>query len=304
MLTIDQLNSHFSLPGVARFDDGKRDMPRLVISTPAAEAHIYLHGAHVTHFQPRGGRPLLFLSSRSHFDSGKPIRGGVPIIFPWFGPRDAVDKTSPMHGFVRTQAWKVESVEPCAGDGGGGVRAVFAFDSTPQTRAVWDHAFALRYTITVGRELDMRLEVINRSDAPFKFEEALHTYFAVGDVRNVRIEGLAGTEFLDKNLGLQRRRQDEPALKLTGPTDRVYQDTTAACVIDDADNARRITVAKENSRSTVVWNPWSDMISNMPDLDPAEWTRFLCVETANVRENAVTLPAGGRHTISGTISVA
>src|SRR6266699_2914949 len=80
MLTIDQLNSHFSLPGVARFDEGKRDMPRLVITTAAAEAHIYLHGAHLTHFQPRGSKPLLFLSSRSNFDAGKPIRDGVPLI--------------------------------------------------------------------------------------------------------------------------------------------------------------------------------------------------------------------------------
>src|SRR5439155_4527133 len=86
MLTTDQLNSQFALSGVARFDEGKRDMPRLLITTPAAEAHIYLHGAHVTHFQPRGSRPVLFLSTRSNFDAGKPIRGGVPLIFPWFGP--------------------------------------------------------------------------------------------------------------------------------------------------------------------------------------------------------------------------
>src|SRR5438093_768942 len=126
MLTTDQLNSHFFIPGVARFDEGKRDMPRLLITTPAAEAHIYLHGAHVTHFQPRGSRPVLFLSSRSNFDAGKPIRGGVPLIFPWFGPRDS-DANAPMHGFVRTRTWKVESVEAVGEDGGaGGVRAVFA----------------------------------------------------------------------------------------------------------------------------------------------------------------------------------
>jgi glucose-6-phosphate 1-epimerase len=300
MLTIDQLNSHFSLPGVARFDAGKRDMPRLVVTTPAAEAHIYLHGAHVTHFQPRGGKPVLFLSSQSHFDAGKPIRGGVPVIFPWFGPRDANDKTSPMHGFVRLQQWKVESVEPSDNDG---VKAVFAFDSTPETRQIWDHAFALRFTAIVTRELTMQLEVINRSDQPFTFTEALHTYFAVGDVRNISLDGLGNAEYLDKNQNHKRVRQEETGeggLKLVAPTDRVYQDTTATVTIDDKANARRITVAKENSRSTVVWNPWEG--STMPDLDPAEWTRFLCVETANVRDHAVTLPAGARHTMTARVS--
>src|SRR3954465_14787903 len=208
MLTIDQLNSPFPLSGVARFDAGKRDMPRLVVSTPAAEAHIYLHGAHVTHFHPRGGKPLLFLSSKSHFDAGKPIRGGVPVIFPWFGPRDPNDKTSPMHGFVRLQQWKVESVEPSAPPDGDGVKAVFAFDSTPETRQIWDHAFALRFTAIVARDLTMHLEVINRSDQPFSFAEALHTYFAVGDVRNVAVDGLGGADYLDKNQNHKRVRQE------------------------------------------------------------------------------------------------
>src|SRR5206468_3053675 len=122
--------------------------------------------------------------------------------------------------------------------------------------------------------LVMRLEVINRSDAEFTFEEALHTYFAVSDVRNVTIEGLGGAEYVDKNLGFERRRQDEAALKLAGPTDRVYQETTATCVIDDPGLTRRITVAKENSRSAVVWNPWSETIGKMPDLDPQDWPRF------------------------------
>ena len=301
MLTIDQLNSHFSLPGVARFDAGKRDMPRLVITTPAAEAHIYLHGAHVTHFQPRGGKPILFLSSQSNFDANKPIRGGVPVIFPWFGPRDLNDKTSPMHGFVRTRHWKVESVEPSDHDG---VRAVFAFDSTPETRQLWDHAFGLRFTVTVARELTMGLEVINRNtDKPFTFAEALHTYFAVADVRNVTLAGLGGVDYLDKNLNHQRVRQEEPILRMTGPTDRVYQNTPAAVMIDDQANNRKITIAKEHSQTTVVWNPWSDLIVNMPDLDPQEWPRFVCVETANARDGQVTLPAGERHMMTARISV-
>src|SRR5690606_20141531 len=83
-----ELQSRF--PDV-RFDQGNGGLTRIVVDTDEAEAHVYLHGAHVTHYQPRGGRqqqsPVLMLSNRSHFQTGKPIRGGVPVIFPWFGPR-------------------------------------------------------------------------------------------------------------------------------------------------------------------------------------------------------------------------
>ena len=154
----------------------------------------------------------------------------------------------------------------------------------------------------------MELQVTNRSDRPFTFEQALHTYFSVGDVRTVTIGGLGGASFIDKNAGPEARRQEEAeeGLKLTGPTDRVYQDTQATCVIDDPappGNGRKISIAKENSNSTVVWNPWSDMITAMADLDPQEWPRFVCVETANVRDHAIALPAGARHTMTAKISL-
>src|SRR5207249_1231571 len=148
-----------------------------------------LHGAHVTHFQPRGRGPVLFLSGKSAFAPGKPIRGGVPIIFPWFGPR-AGDPAN-LHGFVRTRPWNVSEVRQ-AGDT---VRASFALASDEQTRAIWPHDFELRFSATFGPSLEMELEVKNTSGQPIQFEEALHTYLAVGDVRAATIDGLAGTPF-------------------------------------------------------------------------------------------------------------
>src|SRR3954463_10088855 len=129
MASIDELNKSFAIPDVASFEHGTGDLPRLTITAPAAEGHIYLHGAHVAHFQPRGKPPVLFLSTRSNFADGKPIRGGVPIIFPWFGPRPS--DNSQMHGIVRTRAWEVVEVKR-AGDG---VRASFSIRSDESTRA-------------------------------------------------------------------------------------------------------------------------------------------------------------------------
>ena len=289
MPSIDELNGKFAIQDVARFETGNGGLPCLRIASPACEGEIYLHGAHVTHFQPRGHEPVLFVSSRSNYADGKPIRGGVPVIFPWFGPR-ADDAAAPMHGLVRTRSWDVEGVTR-AGDG---VRVVMT-TATPDAQ--------VRFAVTFAAALAMELPVRNASSQPLRFEEALHTYFAVADVRAITIDGLGGTEFLDKEKGHSRFRQAEPRLKLAGVTDRVYVNTPATCVIDDPGKSRRITIAKEHSASTVVWNPWDEKIKTMADLDPSEWTKYVCVETCNVKENAVTLAPGAPHTLRATISV-
>ena len=289
MPSVDELNQRFAIPDVARFEPGNGNLPRLRITAPAAEGEIYLHGTHVTHFQPRGHKPVLFVSSRSNYADGKPIRGGVPVIFPWFGPK-VDDPSAPMHGLVRTRAWDVESVQRQ----GDGVRVVMTM-----TQDV-----PLRFTATFGGSLEMELEVRNTTPQTLRFEDALHTYFAVGDVRQIAIDGLGGTEYLDKEQGHARFRQQEPQLKLAGVTDRVYVNAAATCVLHDAANSRRITIAKEHSASTVVWNPWAEKIRTMGDLDPEDWTRYVCIETCNVKENAVTLDPGATHAMRSMVSVA
>jgi glucose-6-phosphate 1-epimerase len=302
MPSIDELNQRFAIGNIARFEAGGGGLTRLVLNGGGGgggEAHVYLHGAHVSHYKPKGGQPVLFTSARSNYQSGKPIRGGVPIIFPWFGPR-LDDANAPMHGIVRTREWALASVA----EEGNAVRAVMTLASDEQSRAAWPHDFHLRFTAIVAASLTMELEVRNTSGQPFTCEEALHTYFSVGDVCAIAIDGLAGTEYLDKEKGGGRFRQQETQLKLTGPTDRVYVNTAATCVIEDTANRRRISIAKEQSASTVVWNPWPEKIKTMADLDPTDWTKYVCIETCNVKENALTLAAGQAHTMRATISIA
>src|SRR5450432_3825163 len=99
----------FEIPGIVRIEPGNGGLTKLVVTSPKASAEIYLHGAHVTHFQPAGQKPVLWMSESSLFDASKPIRGGVPICFPWFGPRKD-DPKSPAHGFARLREWKIESI--------------------------------------------------------------------------------------------------------------------------------------------------------------------------------------------------
>ena len=291
--------SRFEIPGIATFETGEGGLLRLAIDSPLATAHIYLHGAHVTHFQPKAAAPVLFMSRQSFFAPGKPIRGGVPLIFPWFGPR-AGHPEAPAHGFARTNEWSVESLTI---DGEQVVTAVFQLGASDQTRAAWPHDFSLRFRVVVGRTLTMTLETENTGDAPFTFEDALHTYFTVRDVRETATTGLENTDYLDKTNGMQRQPQGPEPIRITQETDRLYEGTHTTCALDDVGLKRRITIEKSGSQTTVVWNPWIAKAAAMPDFGDDEWPAMLCIETANASANAITLAPGQTHATRAVICV-
>ena len=288
----------WKIPNLAVFKDGPGGLVSLRISTALCEAEVSLHGAHVTHFQSAGAAPLLFLSTASHFAPGKPIRGGVPVIFPWFGSR-AGRPDSPAHGFARTLPWEVEAL---TADKLGAIALTLRLDASDATRAHWPHEFVLRHRITFGAQLEMQIEVENLSPAPIQFEEALHTYLAVSDVREVSTTGLEGTAYLDKVDAMQRKLQGTEPIRIVGETDRVYLNTRTSCVIDDPGLTRRILVEKSGSDTTVVWNPWIAKAKAMADFGDDEWPAILCLETANAGESAIVLAPGATHAMKATIS--
>jgi glucose-6-phosphate 1-epimerase len=298
MGNFEDLNRRFAIPEFVSIDAGMGGLPRVNVKSPAAEAEIYLHGAHITHFQARGHKPLLFLSAKSHFDSSKPIRGGVPICFPWFGPR-AGDSAAPIHGFARLLSWDLVETKQLPDSS---VNVAFELKSSDATRAHWPFDFAARYQVNIGAALELTLRVTNRSSEPFTFEEALHTYLAVGDVRKVSIDGLAGHRFIDKVDGAKQKTQSG-AIAIEAETDRVYLDTADAVTVSDAAWSRKLAIKKSGSQTTVGWNPWIAKAKAMADFGDDEWPNMLCVETANAATNAMTLASGATHEMRAVIQV-
>jgi glucose-6-phosphate 1-epimerase len=288
---IDSLNECFAIAGIVKFEAGSGGLIRAAVEGRSAEGHVYLHGAHVTHYRPAGQRPLLFLSERSRFAPDKAIRGGVPVIFPWFGAR-AGHSEAPDHGFARTREWAVESV---ASANDGSVAVTLALEADDDTRSMWPHEFKIRHRVVFGQRLEMTLEVENRSSHLLDFEEALHTYLLVGDVEQVSITGLGGGVYIDKTDGMIRKTLEANLLRLNGATDRVFLNTRATCTVTDPVLARRIVVEKTGSTTTVVWNPWHEKASTMADLGNEQWRSMLCVEAANAADNAIHLAGGERH---------
>jgi glucose-6-phosphate 1-epimerase len=281
------------------FEPTASGLSRATISTPLAQAEVYRHGAHVALWTPCGHKPVLFLSSRTLLEPGKAIRGGVPVIFPWFGPRSD-GKPGPAHGFARTSLWTVDSTHI---DETGLAEIVLSLAPDDHSRELGFDAFHARFTVRIGKELHMELEVSNRGEKPLVFEEALHTYFCVSDVRDIAIHGLEGTTYIDKTDAFARKVRPAEPIRFTKETDQVHVNTEAACTIEDPGWGRRIVIEKTGSRSTVVWNPWVAKTSALPDMAPDEWTGFVCVETANAGENAVTLETGGSHRMTVALSL-
>ena len=287
------------LPPSVRLGAGRNGLERLAIATGRATAEVYLHGAHVTAWQPSGAEPVIWVSGDSQFHPDKPIRGGVPICFPWFSAH-ATDASAPMHGFARLREWTLSGAD----DRGADVQVTFRLtDDDISRRSAWPHRFTADYRITVGDHLALALDVTNTGDAPLTFEAALHTYFAVKDIRQVGVTGLAGTEYLDKVEAFGRKRESDAPIRFAGETDRVYLDTESTCTIHDPGFRRRIEIAKTGSQSTIVWNPWIDKARAMADFGDDEWPSMLCIETANVRDAAVRLEPGSHHRMTAVMGV-
>jgi glucose-6-phosphate 1-epimerase len=319
-MELAELQEKFAIPGVLGFEKTASGLVVAQVTAPAAEATIYLQGAHVTHWKPAGLAPAIFLSQRAEFAPGKPIRGGVPIVFPWFSERHD-GKTGPQHGFARISEWEVSF----AAMAGGELHLAFTLAPNELSRSLGFDHFKLGYRVSVGHKLTLELSVLNDSGnggargggpaaatakadqaaegAPLVFEEALHTYFEVADATRVSIDGLGGVTYIDKVDGFKRKVQAPGAFKFEGRTDRPYLNTTATCVLDDPAGGRKIRVAKSGSNSTVVWNPWKEFTANMADMEPDAWLHMTAIETANVGEDAVTLKAGETHTMRADISI-
>lgn len=294
----EELNGRFGIPGKAEVVDGNGGLPKIRVTTPAATAEIYLHGAQVTSWHPVNADEVIFLSERSYWQNGRAIRGGIPVCFPWFRAKVG-DPRAPAHGFVRSREWNLESIVNGAG---GKVSVTCSTESDATTRRWWPYDFCLAHRITIGETLELELTVTNTGSSPLRFEEALHTYFRIGDIRRARVHGLDGVTYLDNTDG-NREKQQSGELVLNGPTDNAYVRTESPVEIRDEVMNRTLTTDKGESATTVVWNPWQHGAADLVDLGEDQWERMLCVEASNILSAALQLEPGDEHTMRATLSV-
>jgi glucose-6-phosphate 1-epimerase len=266
-----------------------------------AEVVISQQGAQVLSYQRAGQPPLIWLSEQASYQRGQSVRGGVPVCWPWFGDLgrnpQAVQalvpepSSAPFHGGVRNLDWQLQLLAPDAE----GISLEFVCPA-PASAANWPAALQLELHLRLDQRLHISLHSHNSGSQPLTISQALHSYFAVSDIRQVEVDGLAGCRYIETLEHWQERQQSGP-LRFTGETDRIYQQLPSRLSIRDPGWQRRVCLESHGSRSAVLWNPWVDKAQRLSSFAADAWQRMLCIETANVWDDCVQLAAGASHSL-------
>ena len=277
---------------------GPGGLPMVTIENHHAQALISLYGGQVLSFRPRGEEQVLFTSSKSLYERGQAIRGGVPVCWPWFGPH-ASDKSKPMHGFARLCEWTINHTETTSD---GATRIELELHETPHSMTLWPHPFTLKLIVTVGLSLRIELQAKNRSDETVEITGALHTYLKVAEAEHTHITGLDDTFFSDA-LAEHRVNLQRGKLIVNEEINRIYRETETTCILHDPGIDRQLVVQKSGSRSTVIWNPWKERAAALPDLGDEDYRNMVCIEAANTLHDAVRLAPGESHALATEIGL-
>jgi glucose-6-phosphate 1-epimerase len=294
-----------STPTVEKLKQGELDIWQ--VKTAGAELLVAEQGAQVLSYTRTGEQALIWLNDHAEFKQGKPIRAGVPVCWPWFGNlarnpeliqqmREG-EEPATAHGLVRTLKWTLAEPQ-IEGDK---VTLAFTLPQADGQLPGWPHAARLELKIVLADTLSLALTTLNLGVETLHLSQALHTYFAVSDVRQVAVEEVAGLEYIETLENWERHNQSG-RLEVTGETDRIYLQTPPRLSIADRGWNRRILIDTEGSASAVIWNPWIERAAALPDMDSTGWQRMFCIETANVMADAKALGPGESHTLAVTVS--
>lgn len=297
MINIDEIEDRFSIEGEVGFYEGDGDLIYISVCNKYADAEICLYGAHVTNFIPNGSFDMLWMSPESNFEVGKPIRGGIPLCFPWFGPH-ATDPSKPAHGFARLMYWDVAET---ASLDNGETFIKLQLESSEETKEYWPYDFRAELNITIGRTLTVSLNIYNTGNQSFDYSAALHSYFSVSEIKNVLIEGLQGVSYYN-GFGNELTVQEENLIKIEKEENRRYVNTASECLIFDTVFRRVIKAGKEGSNVTVVWNPWNETCAKMSDMPDDAYQGFVCVEAVNAYNDTISLAPGAKHATTAILN--
>ena len=291
---IDALNDQFGIDGRIRFESGENGFVRATISG-AAQGEIYLHGAHVTKFQPNDHSDILWLSPDAVFRADKAIRGGIPVCWPWFGPHPSNNEL-PQHGFARTQDW---SVTNSAVRTDGALSLTLNLTDNETTLRVWPHQFELSLTAVFGDTLTVELTATNCDPQDLTVGAALHSYFRIDDIHHTQLTGLDGNRYLDQLD--QKMKQQHGPVTFSREVDRIYLETEGAVGITNDTGEQSVRVEAFGSRSTVIWNPWTDKAQRMSDFPDTGFRSMVCIETANAGGDERVIQPSESHRLRQTI---
>ncbi len=259
-------------PGITRRRIDQLDI--LVIQTPFCEAAIALQGAHLLTWKPpHQTKPVLWLSDSTPFKTGVPIRGGVPICWPWFTNLGG----EPFHGFARILPWRLTTLNHAPSS----LSLTFSFSDTPQTRQWWNHTFQLEMTFTFTADI---CKLLLSADGNYSATAALHSYFWIPDIRTTHIHGL-GTQGFDTTANKPIHALPDPFL-LSGECGIICSQAKKQTAL--ITSSRTLTLTHVNNSNVVIWNPWQQRTQQISDIPDESWQSFICLETAAIDQPLIS----------------
>ncbi|KAF2642875.1 galactose mutarotase-like protein [Massarina eburnea CBS 473.64] len=273
---------------------GSGSSSKVIATLPSGESvEVLLFGATVTSWKSNGGKTEnLWLSEKAVLDGSKAVRGGVPVVFPVFGPppkEGHATSALPQHGFARTSRWEFLGKSTSEGTAdSNSIKLDFGLYTkglSEEARKAWPLDFGLVYSVTLSKDsLQTVVNVRNEGETSFEFQFLLHTYLKIQDISKIAINGLGAVEYVDKVLDATTHKQSDSSITVTGEVDRVYksipQDTTS--VVEDG--KPRFDVVRDNLQDTVLWNPWIEKAKAMADFSPDDaYKQMVCVEVGAVQ---------------------
>lgn len=265
---------------------------------PLFRARLFLQGAHLTRFAPTGEANWLWVSDTARYETGRAIRGGIPVCWPWFGdpthnPPEVRRRirTETAHGFARTAIWHLEDVRESAHD----VEINLSLDANQDFDQDWQgHARALLTFRFSSLGCQLALTTVNAGPDILAFTQALHSYFPTHDITTTDIQGLEGVVFID-TLDDWHPKLQKGSVKFLGETDRIYE-AGQALTISTPLSERRLSCS--GSDSTVIWNPGPTKATTLSDFPDSAWREMFCAETANAGNDYQVLETGQSHTLA------
>jgi len=263
------------------------DLPCWQLSYAGATVVVSSYGAHVLHYAPASEQSSLFwLSPTAVWQQQQPIRGGVPVCWPWFGklnpallPAAQASNISaqklPNHGLVRTRHWQVVAQEISA-------KAVTIEFAISVYDIPWNaEKVELRYQLRLDQQLTLTLSCA----ADIAQQAALHSYFTVTDSSQSVVQPLP-TQYYDKVTDSQQHSSSDN-LQFHGEIDRVYPDTAPSLQLTAG--ANKIQISQQGHDASVLWNPAPIKAAASADIPAGDWSHFVCVETARLQTSAAPL---------------
>ena len=298
-MNTEQLNTEYAIPGQLKFIQGAGGLPFIEVTTANSSALISVYAGQVLSFRPAGEMDdLMFLSEKAYYQTGKAIKGGAPVCWPWFGA-DPQGLGRPAHGFVRNRMWNVVATEITVS---GAIRVILGLEDTPETIEIWPQSFTLMLEITVGKSLNLELVTRNTGAQLFPVTQAFHTYFKVGDISQVSVSGLEDADYIDKVDNSALKKQIGSVV-INEEVDRIYLGVRDELVINDIALKRRIRIRSGGSKTAVVWNPWAKISAEMADLQDNDYRNLLCVETTNAATDVVEVSPGRESRLVANYSI-